>query len=35
VNQILEDMVRACVLDFRRKWEDYLPFMEFFYNNSY
>jgi len=24
VNQILEDMLRACVLDFQGKWEDYL-----------
>jgi transposase InsO family protein len=26
VNQILEDMVRACVLSYGSKWEDYLPF---------
>jgi len=35
VNQILEDMLRACVLDFQGKWEEYLPLVEFSYNNSY
>ena len=35
VNQILEDMLRACVLAYGAKWEDYLPFTEFSYNNSY
>jgi hypothetical protein len=35
VNQILEDMLRACVLSYGAKWEDYLPFAEFSYNNSY
>jgi transposase InsO family protein len=35
VNQILEDMLRACVLSYGDKWEDCLPFAEFFYNNSY
>jgi hypothetical protein len=35
VNQILEDMLRACVLAYGAKWEDYLPFVEFSYNNSY
>ena len=24
VNQIVEDMLRACVLDFQGKWEEYL-----------
>jgi len=24
VNQILEDMLRACILDFQGKWEEYL-----------
>ena len=28
-------MLRACVLDFQRKWEDYLPLVKFHYNNSY
>jgi hypothetical protein len=35
VNQILEDMLRPCVLDFPQKWDDYLPLAEFSYNNSY
>ena len=33
--QILEDMLRACVLDFSGSWSKYLPLMEFLYNNSY
>lgn len=35
VNQILEDMLRACVLADGTKWEDCLPFAEFSYNNNY
>jgi hypothetical protein len=35
VNQILEDMLRACVLSYGTKWEDCLPFVEFSYYNSY
>ncbi|KAK1683799.1 hypothetical protein QYE76_044647 [Lolium multiflorum] len=35
VNQILEDMLRACVLEYGSKREDYLPYAEFSYNNSY
>jgi transposase InsO family protein len=35
VNHILEDMLRACVLAYGTKWEDFLPFTEFSYNNSY
>jgi transposase InsO family protein len=35
VNQILEDMLRACVLEFPQKWDDCLPLVEFSYNNSY
>jgi hypothetical protein len=35
VNQILEDMLRACVLAYGAKWEDCLPFAELSYNNSY
>jgi hypothetical protein len=35
VNQILEDMLRSCVLSYGIKWEDCLPFAEFSYNNSY
>ena len=33
--QILEDMLRACVLDFQGSWSRYLPLVEFSYNNSY
>jgi hypothetical protein len=35
VNQILEDMLRACVLDFSQIWDKCLPLAEFSYNNSY
>ena len=34
VNQILEDMLRAYVLEFPQKWDDCLPLAEFSYNNS-
>ena len=35
VNQVLEDMLRVCVISFGMKWEDCLPFAEFSYNNNY
>ncbi|KAK8649524.1 hypothetical protein V6N13_130252 [Hibiscus sabdariffa] len=35
VIQILEDMLRACVIDFNRNWEKSIPSVEFAYNNSY
>ena len=35
VNQILEDMLRACALARGPKWEDCLPYAEFSYNNSF
>nr|AAU10720.1 hypothetical protein [Oryza sativa Japonica Group] len=35
VNQILEDMLRACALDFGGSWDKNLPNAEFSYNNSY
>ncbi|KAA3466537.1 DNA/RNA polymerases superfamily protein [Gossypium australe] len=35
VIQILEDMLRSCMIDFKGSWEDYLPLAEFAYNNSY
>ena len=35
VNQILEDMLRACALDFKGSWCKYLCLAEFAYNNSY
>ena len=31
----LEDMLRACVMDFKGSWEKYLSLVEFSYNNSY
>ncbi|WP_227642594.1 hypothetical protein, partial [Klebsiella pneumoniae] len=33
--QTLEDMLRACVLDFRSGWEEHVSLIEFAYNNSY
>jgi hypothetical protein len=35
VNQIIEDMLRACVLTDGSKWDKHLPLAEFSYNNSY
>ena len=35
VIQMLEDMIRGCVLDFPGSWDKYIPLMEFAYNNSY
>ncbi|KAK5842878.1 hypothetical protein PVK06_005294 [Gossypium arboreum] len=33
--QILEDMLRCCILEFSGSWERYLPLIEFAYNNSF
>nr|GEW23617.1 putative reverse transcriptase domain-containing protein [Tanacetum cinerariifolium] len=33
--QTLEDILRACVIDFGKGWERHLPLVEFSYNNSY
>ncbi|GJZ00664.1 hypothetical protein Tco_0518093 [Tanacetum coccineum] len=33
--QALEDMLRACIIDFGKSWDHYLPLVEFSYNNSY
>ncbi|GJX06580.1 putative reverse transcriptase domain-containing protein [Tanacetum coccineum] len=33
--QTLEDMLRACILDFGKGWDRHLPLVEFSYNNSY
>ncbi|GJT34888.1 putative reverse transcriptase domain-containing protein, partial [Tanacetum coccineum] len=33
--QTLEEMIRACVLDFGGSWDVHLPLVEFSYNNSY
>ena len=35
VNQVLEDMLRACVISFLEKWDECLTLTEFSYNNSY
>jgi hypothetical protein len=35
VNQVLEDMMRMHVMHQPKKWEDYLPLVEFAYNNGY
>jgi len=35
INQILEDMLRACALTYSKKWDECLPLAEFSYNNSY
>jgi hypothetical protein len=35
VNQILEDMLRACVLSYGSKWKHCLSFAKLSYNNSY
>ena len=32
---MLEDMLRACVLDHKGSWEEHFPLVEFSYNNSY
>nr|GEX63946.1 reverse transcriptase domain-containing protein [Tanacetum cinerariifolium] len=33
--QMLEDKLRACVMDFGKGWDRHLPLIEFSYNNSY
>ncbi|GKB05064.1 putative reverse transcriptase domain-containing protein [Tanacetum coccineum] len=33
--QTLEDMLRACIIDFGKGWEKHLPLVELSYNNSY
>jgi transposase InsO family protein len=35
VNQMLEDMLRACTLQYERSWDKSLPYTECSYNNSY
>jgi hypothetical protein len=35
VNQILEDMLRACAIDCGKNWDKHLSLAEFAYNNSY
>ena len=33
--QTVEDMLRACAIDFGGSWDNHLPLVEFSYNNSY
>jgi transposase InsO family protein len=35
VNQILEDMLRACVIHYGKNWDKYISLAEFSYNNNY
>ena len=35
VIQVLEDLLGACTLDLKGSWDDYLPLVEFTYNNSF
>ena len=35
LSTILEDMLRACVLDLKGSWEEPFPLVEFTYNNNY
>jgi hypothetical protein len=35
VNQILEDLLRACVMEYLGSWDKNLSWAEFSYNNSY
>jgi hypothetical protein len=35
VNQILEVMLSACVMEHKGSWDKNLPCAEFWYNNSY
>ena len=33
--QTLEDMIRACIIDFKGNWDKNLPLVEFANNNNY
>ncbi|KAA3487505.1 DNA/RNA polymerases superfamily protein [Gossypium australe] len=35
VIQVLEDMLRCCILEFQGIWEKYIPLVEFAYNSSF
>jgi transposase InsO family protein len=35
VNQILEDILRACVMENQGSWDEHLPLAEYSYNSSY
>ena len=35
VIQVLEDMLRSCVIDYEVSWDRHIPLVEFVYNNSF
>ena len=35
VIQVLEDMLRNCVIDYEGSWDRHIPLVEFVYNNSF
>ena len=35
VIQIMEDMLRSCVIDYEGSWDRHIPLVEFVYNNSF
>ena len=35
VIQVLEDMLRSCVIDYEDSWDRHIPLVEFVYNNSF
>ena len=35
VIQILEDMLRSCIIDYEGSWDRHIPLVEFVYNNSF
>ena len=34
VIEVLEDMLRSCVIDYEGSWDRHIPLVEFLYNNS-
>ena len=35
VIQVLQDMLRSCVIDYEGSWDRHIPLVEFVYNNSF
>ena len=35
VIQVLEDMLRSCVIDYEGSWDRHIPLVEFVYKNSF
>ena len=33
--EVLEDMLRSCVIDYEGSWDRHIPLVEFVYNNSF